>query len=190
MMSSKADFLSLAALLVLLAMALWFSLKGRSHFDEDSPRRPILFALEALSLVLSLGTIAVWIFAPRATPLQSAIALALAFSAGLLFTSALGATRNRNFGVVFGGTVPGAVIEVGPYRYIRHPLYTAYMLNWAGCAVLSGSLLIGAASVLIAVLYVMAARGEERDLLNSDLGATYAAYKRKTGLLLPRLQRG
>lgn len=188
-MSWEVDFLSLAALLILLVMAVWFSLRGRTHFDADSPRRPILFALEVLSLGITLGTIVFWIFGPRATPFQSIVAFALACAAGLLFASALRATRNRNFGVVFGRTVPDAIVDAGPYRYIRHPLYTAYMLNWIGCAALSGALIIGGGAVVIALLYIMAARGEERDLLNSKLGPAYAQYKRNTGLLLPRVRR-
>ena len=188
-MTWEADFLSFGGLAGLMLMALWFSVVARTHFSQGSPRRPILFALEGLSLAICLGTIAVVSFGSRVAPSRSIGALALACAAGILFSSALRATRQRKFGVVFGRSVPSAVVQHGPYRYIRHPLYTSYMLNWIGCTVLSGSFLIGAGSLIVAILYILAARGEERDLLKSELGTTYSEYRNKTGLILPRLWR-
>jgi protein-S-isoprenylcysteine O-methyltransferase Ste14 len=189
-MSLAHDLLPLAALLVLVAMALWFSLAARTHFNEKSPRRPLMFALEAVSLAICLGTIGAVVFGSPHSIVRSALALAFGCGAGLLFSSALRATRNRKFGVVFGGTVPDAIIDHGPYHFIRHPLYTAYLLNWIGCFLVSGSILIGLGSVAIAVLYLVAARGEERDLLNSPQGWRYAEYRCSTGLFLPRLRKG
>ncbi len=188
-MTWEADFLSFGGLAGLMLMALWFSVVARTHFSQGSPRRPILFALEGLSLAICLGTIAVVSFGSRVAPSRSIGALALACAAGILFSSALRATRQRKFGVVFGGSVPSTIVEHGPYRYIRHPLYTAYMLNWIGCVVLSASVLIGAGSITVAILYILAARGEERDLLRSDLGPAYANYRDRTGLFLPRFWR-
>jgi protein-S-isoprenylcysteine O-methyltransferase Ste14 len=148
-----------------------------------------MFGLEALSLAICVGTIwVVIVVGPRVPPVRSLVGFGLAFGASALFWSALRATRNRNFGVVFGGTVPQEVVKEGPYRYIRHPLYTAYLLNWIGCSVLAGSMILSLGTLAIASLYAFAARSEERDLLSSPLGKSYAEYKRNTGLLLPRVR--
>jgi protein-S-isoprenylcysteine O-methyltransferase Ste14 len=61
------------------------------------------------------------------------------------------------------------------------------MLNWIGCSILSASLIIALGTGATAVIYILAARGEEQSLMRSKLGHTYAEYKTSTGLLLPRL---
>src|SRR5688572_2587075 len=108
--------LAWGALLLVLGMAVWFTIEARTHFSKGSPRRPILFALEGLSLAIMIGTIVLVARAPGISPLRSLASLALAASSGILFSRALTATRHQNFGVVFGGTVPNVVVENGPYR--------------------------------------------------------------------------
>jgi protein-S-isoprenylcysteine O-methyltransferase Ste14 len=184
-----ADVAQFIALALLVLMAGWFSVVARTHFSAGSPRRVILFALESLSLGLVVGTILLTLTGPRPTLLWSVVAGLHAILAGWLFASALRATRWKNFGVVFGGTVPGVVVQTGPYKYIRHPLYLAYTLNWVGCAVLTGSILIAIGVLVIAAMYVHAAKAEERDLLRSNLGPAYAEYRKTTGLIVPRLKR-
>lgn len=179
--------LSLTALLVVACDVLWFFIKARTHFNDKSPRTPVMFGLEALSAAICVGTVYVVISNPTISTTRSATAILLAILAGVLFSSALRATRERNFGVVFGRTLPLTVVQEGPYAYVRHPLYTAYILTWIACAVLSASRLITAALFGIVGLYLIAARLEERDLLKSDLGPAYKQYRSVTGLLVPRL---
>ena len=183
----SAGALALAALLFLLGMVAWFTIAARTHFSKDSPRRPILFALEGLSLAITVGTAILVSSAPAIPPFRSLASMALGAAACMLFSRAFAATRHRNFGVVFGRTVPDAVVQSGPYRFIRHPLYTAYILNWTGCAALSGSPILWGGVGVITLLYLVAARAEERDLLRSPLGPQYADYRKRTGLLMPRL---
>jgi len=187
-MFTEQQIVSIAALAALMGMALWFSLAARIHFSANSPRRPILFALEALSLAICLGTVWIVAFTPVQSLWRAAVALLAACGAGWLFSSALRATSKRSFGVVFGGTVPATIVDHGPYRWIRHPLYVAYLLNWFGCSLLSASPLVWLGTAAVAALYVLAARREERDLLNSSQGPKYAEYRRSTGLFLPRLR--
>lgn len=182
------DPASLTALTLLVGIAAWFSFKARVHFASDSPRTATMFILEGLSLLLVLVTLVEVLTGGAPSLGHSAAAIILGLLAGALFASALRATRKRNFGVVFGRTVPPSVIENGPYKYIRHPLYTAYLLNWSGCVVLSQSLYALTALIVITIMYFVAARSEERDLLRSPVGQVYADYRARTGLLLPRLK--
>lgn len=77
----------------------------------------------------------------------------------------------------------GAVIEQGPYRWVRHPQYSAVlMLIWAG--VLSHlSALSLAVGVAIAVVAALRIACEER-LLTEKLPG-YADYARRTRRLIP-----
>lgn len=181
--------LGLIALACLVGIAGWFAIVARTHFSAHSPRTPVLFVLEGLSLALVGGTVGVVLSQGAVAPARAAAAILVGGCAAMLFAAALRATRARDFGVVFGGTVPPGLVREGPYRLVRHPLYTAYTLNWAGCAILTGSWPIGALAGMIAVVYWRAARAEERDLLGSPLGPAYAEYRREAGLLLPRLGR-
>ncbi len=77
------------------------------------------------------------------------------------------------------------VVDVGPYRYIRHPSYTGALLvllglgltltNWASLAVLAACNLVGFA-------YRVAV--EER-ALREIIGLPYSAYMRRTRRFIP-----
>lgn len=84
---------------------------------------------------------------------------------------------------------PEHIVTSGPYRYIRHPFYAAFLLALAGALLFSpqpGTLLTFV--VGLAMLNVTAAR-EERRLRASAFGAEYAAYMASTGRFFPRLER-
>lgn len=84
-------------------------------------------------------------------------------------------------------TRPGqAVVESGPYRWIRHPSYTGGLLTVLGVLVCCCNL----ASLLALVIglggYAYRIRIEERALA-TDLGASYRDYMRRTKRLIPFL---
>ncbi len=80
------------------------------------------------------------------------------------------------------------LIAAGPYRWIRHPLYTAFLMMSAGVALF---LLNALLAVLFLVAYVIARRRAllEEDLLASEggFGVAYRTYMERTGRFLPRL---
>jgi protein-S-isoprenylcysteine O-methyltransferase len=79
-----------------------------------------------------------------------------------------------------------SVIEVGPYRHIRHPGYLGSLLMWSGFALTSGSaLVVGAVATLLFPAYSHRMDAEER-LLDRDLPG-YAAYRTRTKKLVPAL---
>ncbi|MCL6547888.1 MAG: isoprenylcysteine carboxylmethyltransferase family protein [Alicyclobacillus sp.] len=80
------------------------------------------------------------------------------------------------------------LVRAGPYRYVRHPLYTAYSLAFIGAC-------IGAMRVSMWLLFAgfvwlqrVRAGAEERVLLAAF--PEYEAYAEATGRYLPRLRRG
>ncbi len=107
--------------------------------------------------------------------------------AGGLFLWAARSVRGRGFRLAYVPGTPGPVFSGGPYRWFRHPLYLSYTLAWiAGAvAVLSIHLLFTVAAM--GAFYVGAAYREERQMLRSSAGAEYRAYRRRTGVLLPKV---
>ena len=84
-------------------------------------------------------------------------------------------------------TRPGqAVVESGPYRWIRHPSYTGGLLTLLGVLVCCCNLASLVALVFALGGYSYRIRIEEEALAN-DLGAPYRDYMRRTKRLIPFL---
>jgi len=79
--------------------------------------------------------------------------------------------------------------QSGPYRFVRHPFYSAYLLFWLATA-LADPGLVGALLLLAPVaVYFAAARHEEAKFARSDCAAGYQLYRPQAGMFLPRLFR-
>ena len=80
----------------------------------------------------------------------------------------------------------GPLIETGPFRYVRNPLYIGNILLWAGFAVAAGLLwLAPIALALLAVEYHWIVRWEEALLLQRR-GNEYRDYARRVPRWMPR----
>ena len=79
------------------------------------------------------------------------------------------------------------VVDTGPYRLVRHPIYLGLLLAAFATAIEKGTsfALLGAATITVA--FYTKARREER-FLRAELGEDYDAYARKTAMLVPFLQ--
>lgn len=113
---------------------------------------------------------------PAALLIVASVALALA---------AFGAMRASRFSVLPEPAVGGALIERGPYRFVRHPMYAAVLLGGAGAALLHGDARHWLALVALAAVLALKIRREERLLLAAYPG--YADYRRRVRALLPGL---
>jgi protein-S-isoprenylcysteine O-methyltransferase Ste14 len=88
-----------------------------------------------------------------------------------------------------GVTEDHQVVDSGPYRYVRHPVYGSFTAIAAGLGLVFRSYLLVsvAAGWLAASLWWAAA---EEALLSSSggLGAAYRSYSARTGRFLPRMR--
>lgn len=78
------------------------------------------------------------------------------------------------------------LIRSGPYCFIRHPIYTGMLLGACGTAIEIGEWRGVLAVVLMAAAHSRKAMREEI-MLRQEFGEDYAAYRKTTGFLLPRL---
>jgi protein-S-isoprenylcysteine O-methyltransferase Ste14 len=78
------------------------------------------------------------------------------------------------------------VINTGVFRMVRHPIYTGALMFYLGASVITLSLASAVAWLVILLYYFLIARYEER-LLTNEFGEAYTAYKRKTGMLFPKI---
>src|SRR6516165_1059656 len=79
-----------------------------------------------------------------------------------------------------------ALIESGPYRFVRHPVYAGYLalLLGSGVASLNACLWLLWPVSLLGIRIQAAA---EEQLLEQCFGQAYERYVRRTGRLVPRL---
>lgn len=78
----------------------------------------------------------------------------------------------------------GAALK-GLYSFIRHPQYAALAAASIGLSILWPRFLVVVLWVLMAVVYYLLSKDEERRMLNSH-PETYAEYMKNTGMFLPK----
>jgi protein-S-isoprenylcysteine O-methyltransferase Ste14 len=82
------------------------------------------------------------------------------------------------------------LVTHGPYRWIRHPLYTTGVLLFAALGLIAANwfILTFALIALLSIRFVVVPM-EERELIGR-FGAAYEEYRRGTGAMSPRLRAG
>jgi protein-S-isoprenylcysteine O-methyltransferase Ste14 len=91
----------------------------------------------------------------------------------------------RNWGMPMTQRVAPELVTGGPYRSIRHPIYTGIITAMIGTAIAIS--LYGLIPVaLLSGYFVYSARTEER-FLADEFPETFPAYKRSTKMLVPFL---
>lgn len=75
------------------------------------------------------------------------------------------------------------LVRSGPYRCVRHPIYSSMILVFFGSGLLIGNYLILLCTPIVGVAYYMRARKEEA-LLNEEF-PEYSEYTRETKMLIP-----
>ncbi len=135
-----------------------------------------------LALMIGLAAAAAPAFLGLRAP---APAWALALASVLLGLWALTANRIGNFNITPAPRAGGRMVSEGPYRWIRHPMYTSMIGFCGACAWAQGSAWAGLSeAALVAVLWFKAGM-EERWMLQAHPG--YAAYRSRTHRFLPGL---
>lgn len=79
------------------------------------------------------------------------------------------------------------LITSGPYRFIRHPIYSAVYLILGSTFFLSANWLIGLAWIGMNALEVTSRIHYEESLMLQFFGDAYHDYRKKTGRLFPKI---
>ncbi|HEY1880158.1 MAG TPA: isoprenylcysteine carboxylmethyltransferase family protein [Caulobacteraceae bacterium] len=86
---------------------------------------------------------------------------------------------------VAGRTAHHRVIDTGPYRLVRHPIYTGILTALLAMALLKGTAAALVGMAIASLGFVLKCRLEE-GFLRSELGAeSYDSYRRRTPMLVP-----
>ena len=91
----------------------------------------------------------------------------------------------RNWGMPTSQRAEPELVTSGPYRFVRHPIYTGLLTAMLGTALVDNLLGLIVVAVLVAYFYYCGII-EERNL-TATFPAAYAEYKSRTKMLIPFL---
>ena len=117
--------------------------------------------------------------------------LALGVVGAVVFASGLGLAvwarvfLGRNWGMPMTQRLEPELVTTGPYRTVRHPIYTGILLAMVGTA-LATSLIGLAVAAIVGGFFYYSARVEERNL-TATFPVAYPAYRERTKMLIPFL---
>ena len=146
----------------------------------------ILRAVMVASLVTGQALLVVPIAVRESISLHEAIVVLALLCAthGVFWWAVIAHGRGRPSGA-FATAAPSELVTSGPYRYVRHPFYLAYLLGFCAASALAGEWFAWCVPVWMAGVYLAAARHEERVILSSPLAEQYRHYARRVGGFLP-----
>jgi len=139
----------------------------------------VLVALQ-FALIGALAVLALPAFLRGHAP---AGAWVLAAAGALLGLWAMSCNRPGNFNFRPTPREGGRLVQQGPYRWIRHPMYTAVMVWGLACAGAGNSFWGWPSLAALVAVLATKARFEERWMLAGHPG--YAAYRRRSWRFLP-----
>jgi protein-S-isoprenylcysteine O-methyltransferase Ste14 len=171
--------------IVWLLMAAWSKPSKRREFPWQRLEHVIPLVIGFL-LIYNHNFAWSWL-GSQLVPQNPAVAITglLLTAGGLVFAVwariALGANWSGTVTIKSGHSL----IRRGPYRWIRHPIYTGLLASFVGTVLLQGELrsFLGFGLALLA-LYRKAKR-EER-FLSEEFGEGFAEHAKHTGMFLPR----
>lgn len=79
-----------------------------------------------------------------------------------------------------------ALVTTGPYRHVRHPMYTSFYVYWVGMALVAANWLVAAPGLVAMTVLLIYRLPREEQLMLEAFGDEYRAYRAQTGALLPR----
>ena len=97
-------------------------------------------------------------------------------------------TLGRNWSGNVTVKVGHELIRTGPYRLVRHPIYTGIMIAAAGTAIALNQRRGIIAFVLLWISFTLK-RLKEEEFMRQTFGAQYVEYARTTGAIFPLLPR-
>lgn len=97
----------------------------------------------------------------------------------------LAANRPGNFNIHPAPREGGRLVTVGPYRWIRHPMYSAVLLFGLACALASAGL--AAWALLAALAGVLWVKSSLEERWMAARHPAYAAYRERTRRFVPGL---
>jgi len=77
------------------------------------------------------------------------------------------------------------LVKTGPYRFVRHPMYTSYLLLFNAAFLITENWLLGSSGMAVIATLMTLRIGKEEAMLLEHFGQSYTDYRQTTGMFLP-----
>jgi protein-S-isoprenylcysteine O-methyltransferase Ste14 len=159
----------------------WLISATRANESRPGRRWTPVGGVSALAVILIVRVFRTGSLAVH-SPVLGAIGAVL-FVSGLALAIWARVHLGRNWGMPMTQRLEPELITSGPYRYVRHPIYTGLLLAVFGSALATNLIGLLIAAVLGVVFYY-SARVEERNM-TEVFPTAYPAYRASTKMLIP-----
>jgi protein-S-isoprenylcysteine O-methyltransferase Ste14 len=168
------------------AAAVTFFAAGLTLYFERAPRPLWVRVVHYTSMVLALLQVAGVLFlTPRADGLVALGVVMYLGSVALYLAAIESAQRTRLQRSFVDHPLPDRLITDGPFRWVRHPFGTGYLLSALAAPVAIDDLRMIAVAVPLVAATVYAAIREEGVWLASSRADAYREYRKRTGMFIP-----
>jgi len=169
--------------------------KNDVEYREGTKGKLILDGLIIVEVGIFLAYILYTIHDPEAVPFSTANYVSLRVVGLIVAAAGLGLLvwvhvhLGKNFSPHILIRAHQKMIQDGPYRLVRHPMYSAFIIFNIGVMIASANWLIALTwGIGLFVTLVYRIPREEQALI-LKFGEVYVKYKRQTGLLAPKLKK-
>lgn len=196
-MNSELGFRIILAVIgsIYTAIRIYYTRKAlqwdKNFFRPGSDLRQLVFGTLGF---LIIAPVVIYIFAPQqmawaALPLPAGwrwfgVGLGLVGTFLLLWVHQ---TLDKNFALPAVVKERQTLVIIGPYRWVRHPMYTALFLITVVYFLISANWFIGVTWIGWIVGTVASMIRDEEAALVAKFGDKYRAYMQRTGRFLPRV---
>jgi protein-S-isoprenylcysteine O-methyltransferase Ste14 len=104
-----------------------------------------------------------------------------------LFWWAVRVNRARPLAACFSTAGARNLNTCGPYRLVRHPFYSSYLLAWLSGMIATEDWILLVTVMVMFTIYVTAALREEKEYERGPLAAEYRLYSNRTGQFFPKV---
>jgi protein-S-isoprenylcysteine O-methyltransferase Ste14 len=165
----------------IIFLVYWLASAFDAKKGRAGRRRRPMFGMTALAVIVLLrvfrgGSLAVH------SPALVAIGAAV-FAAGIAVAVWARVQLGRNWGMPMTEKAEPELVTSGPYRFVRHPIYSGLLAALLGTA-LANNLLGLIVVVILGSYFYYAASVEERNL-TATFPTAYPAYRGHTKMLIP-----
>jgi protein-S-isoprenylcysteine O-methyltransferase Ste14 len=135
-------------------------------------------------LIFTIAHITAAVLWPLPSSNQVYFGAAFFFLGMIIFWSAVSVFENPP-AVAFAEIIITNLKTTGPYRFVRHPIYTSYILAWLGGSIATNCWWLLISLVCMTFLYNRAAIQEEKQWLSGKDSEEYKNFMKSRGRFLP-----
>jgi protein-S-isoprenylcysteine O-methyltransferase Ste14 len=150
--------------------------KERTGSRRLAPRIPIIVLAVVLTRVFSGHSLAV-----HSAALKTAGVVVFVAGLGLAVWARI--YLGRNWGTPMTQKADPELVTSGPYRFVRHPIYSGILLGFAGTGLATNGywwIVFG-----VCLIYFIYSAKVEEGIMTSAFPSTYPGYRARTKMLIP-----